>query len=347
MKQYCIRPDDNLLECLRVVDASAAGIALAVDCDFRLIGTVSDGDIRRALLKGYSLESPVVEFITQDCFCVLPTVDRAEVLDIMQARRFEQVPVVDEEKRLVGLHLIHELLGRVERPNWAVIMAGGQGTRLRPLTENIPKPMLKVAGRPILERIIFHLISHGITKVYISVNYLSHVITDYFRDGKRFGCSIEYMREEQPLGTGGALALLPQTPTMPLLVLNGDLVTQFNVGAMLECHTSKGYTATIGVQDYVHTVPYGVVETNSCGTASKITEKPVTSWRVNAGIYVTEPHLIEQVPADTYFTMPALIELCLEKKEPVGTFYIGEEWIDVGRPEELMRACGKANPSDL
>jgi dTDP-glucose pyrophosphorylase len=347
MKKYCIYPNNTLLECLRVIDASAAGVALAVDSDFRLIGTVSDGDIRRALLKGYLLESPVLPFINQNCFCVLPTIGRAEVLDIMQARKFEQVPVVDEGKRVVGLHLLHDLLGRVKRPNWAVIMAGGTGTRLRPLTENIPKPMLKVAGRPMLERIILHLISFGITNIYISVNYLSHIITDYFEDGKRFGCSIKYLREDQPLGTGGALSLLPQTPTMPLLVLNGDLVVQFDVGAMLECHTSKGYIATIAVHDYVHTIPYGVVETNSCDTVSEITEKPVVSWRVNAGVYVIEPHLIEEIPVDTCFTMPALIELCLKKKKTIGIFYIGEEWVDVGRPEDLMRACGKANSPDL
>jgi len=341
MKDYCIRPDSTLLECLSVIDATAAGIAFAVDNDFRLIGSVSDGDIRRALLKGCTLESPVLSCINKNCYSVLPSVGRAEILDIMQARRFEQVPVIDEERRLVGLHKLHDLLGRVKRSNWAVIMAGGQGIRLRPLTENIPKPMLKVAGRPILERIILHLISFGITKIYISVNYLSHIIMDYFEDGTRFGCSIIYLREEEPLGTGGALSLLPQIPSMPLLVLNGDLVVQFEVGAILETHKSKGDAVTIGVHDYVHTVPYGVVETNSCGAVSKVTEKPVVSWLVNAGVYVIEPSLIKEISANTYFTMPALIELCLEKKRSVGIYYIRDEWFDVGSPEELMRACGK------
>ena len=346
MKQYCIRPDSTLLECLRVIDAAGAGIALAVDSDFRLIGTVSDGDIRRLLLKGYSLDNPIFEFINQKFYFVSPSVGRAEVLDIMQARRFEQIPVVDGDRHLVGLHLLHDLLGCVNRSNWAVIMAGGKGMRLRPLTENIPKPMLKVAGRPILERIIFHLISFGITRIYISVNYLSHIITNYFEDGSRFGCNIEYLREEKPLGTGGALSLLPQTPTMPLLVLNGDLVTQFDAGALIDCHTSKRNAVTIAVHDYIHTVPYGVVETNSCGTVSEITEKPVVSWRVNAGIYVIEPDVIARIPSDTSFTMPALVELCLGEKNNVGTFYIGQDWVDIGMPEELMRACGNTNRLD-
>ena len=184
MKQYCITPDASLIECMRNMDITGAGIALAIDREFRLIGTISDGDLRKALVKGCPLDSSIANHINRNCFHVLPDVSRAEVLDIMQARRFEQVPIVDEQGKLIGLHLLHDILGNVIRPNWAVIMAGGKGMRLRPVTEKIPKPMIRVAGRPLLERIILHLVSCGICRIFISVNHLAQVIEDHFEDGK-------------------------------------------------------------------------------------------------------------------------------------------------------------------
>ena len=143
---------------------------------------------------------------------MLPTVPRAEVLDIMQARRFEQVPIVDEQGKVIGLHLLHDILGNIARPNWAVVMAGGKGMRLRPLTEKLPKPMIRVAGRPLLERIILHLVSYGIRRIFLSVNHLAPVIEDYFEDGSKYGTKIEYLREDHPLGSGGAISLLPEIP---------------------------------------------------------------------------------------------------------------------------------------
>jgi NDP-sugar pyrophosphorylase family protein len=268
------------------------------------------------------------------------TVDRPEVLDLMQALTISQIPVIDTRGRLIGLHTLRGIIGTTPRPNWAVVMAGGRGERLRPLTDSIPKPMVKVAGRPILERIVLHLVGCGIRTIFISVNYMADVIEEHFCDGASFGCSIEYLRERMPLGTGGSLSLLPQMPSHPTLVLNGDLVTQFDVTRMLAFHDEGGYRATVGIHEYSHTVPLGVVEIEG-DRVIQIREKPTQTWRVNAGIYVLAPELLQRVPPDTYFDLPALVEECLESGEAVGAFHVREDWVDVGHHRELKRARGE------
>jgi len=307
MKQYCITPDASLIECMRVMDITGAGIALAVDIEFRLIGTISDGDIRGALLKGCHLDSPASPHINRNCFHVLPTVPRAEVLDIMQARRFEQVPIVDEQGKVLGLHLLHDMLGNISRPNWAVVMAGGQGVRLRPLTENIPKPMIRVAGRPILERIVLHLVSYGICRIFLSVNHLAQVIEDYFKDGSKYGATIEYLHEDEPLGSGGAISLLPEIPEHPFMVMNGDLIADVNCADMIEFHSQNDFYATMGVYSYLHQVPFGCVEIQDNRLAG-LEEKPVLEKIVNAGIYVLSPQAVSAIPKNTYFPITTLFE---------------------------------------
>jgi NDP-sugar pyrophosphorylase family protein len=251
-----------------------------------------------------------------------------------------QIPIVDEGGKLAGLHLLREILGASLRPNWAVVMAGGRGERLRPITDALPKPMIKVAGRPILERIVLHLVGFGIRRIFLSINYMGDMIESYFKDGTALGCNIEYVKEEKPLGTGGALSLLPEKPDHPVLLLNGDLLTQFNVGNMLAFHVDGGFKATMGVHEYVHTIPYGVVEQEG-DRITGVREKPTQTWIANAGIYVFEPSLVERVPQDTYFPLPTLVEECLDRGEAVGAFPIKEDWIDVGHPKELRLARGE------
>lgn len=329
---------------LASLDESTLGIVLVEDPSGRVVGTVTDGDIRRALLRGATIDSPIDDYVQRKFQAVGPTTSRAEVLDLMQSRWLSQIPILDAEGRLIGLHTLHEILGAAPRPNWAVVMAGGRGERLRPLTDVVPKPMLRVAGRPILERIVLHLVGFGIPRIFLSVNYKADVIEKHFGDGTAFGCSIEYLREEMPLGTGGALSLLPVTPGHPLLVLNGDLLTQFDVGSLLTFHGAGSYRATMGIHEYAHTVPFGVVEVDG-GRVVQQREKPSAVWQANAGIYVLEPDLIARVPASTYFPLPALIEDCLERGEPVGAFHVEEDWIDVGRQPELQRARGRSGAS--
>jgi NDP-sugar pyrophosphorylase family protein len=218
-------------------------------------------------------------------------------------------------------------------------MAGGQGTRLRPLTNDIPKPMLLVAGRPILERIVLHLVGAGIRRVFLSVNYLGDVIERHFGDGERFGCRIEYLRETKPLGTAGSLALLPGRPERSLLVLNGDLVTQFPVSEFLDFHERGRYTVTVGLQDYSHTVPFGVLRI--AGDAVQgVDEKPTFSWSTNAGTYMLDPSALDRIRGDGPMSMPDLIQECIADGHPVGAFSIAGEHIDVGRRTELARARG-------
>jgi len=340
MKQYCINPYINLLECMRIIARTGAGIALAVDDEFRLIGTLSDGDIRGALLQGCSLDSPVFPHINRNCYYVLPGVSRAEVLDVMQARRFEQVPIVDHKGKVLGLHLLHDILGNVEKPNWAVIMAGGKGTRLRPLTENIPKPMLKVAGRPILERIILHLISYDIRRIFLTVNHLAEVIEEYFGDGSGYGAVIEYLHEDVPLGSGGGISLLPEIPHHPLLVINGDLIVDINFTDMIRFHNQHDFFSTMAVYSYFHQVPYGCVDIQESRLVG-LEEKPTLEKMVNAGVYVLSPQAVSTIPKNTCFPITTLFEDALRDDLPCGAYTIEKEWLDIGLPHHLKQARGE------
>jgi len=334
---YLVSPRDTILRVMESLDRNAHGIALVVDAQGCLIGTVTDGDVRRALLKGAGLDSPIEGYMGRRFTTVTADIGRAEVLDLMRARCIEQIPIVDTEGRLIGLHVMREIIGAVQRPNWAVIMAGGRGERLRPLTDTIPKPMIRVAGRPILERIVLHLVGYGIHHIYLSVNYLGDVIRNHFGDGSVFGCSINYLTEDKPLHTGGALSLLPERPEHPLLVMNGDLVTQVDVAAMLDFHTGGGYRLTVGCDEYTHTVPFGCLEVQD-GRVLAIEEKPVISRSVNAGIYVLSPDILGRVPRNQAFPITALIEQALALGDAVGAFRIAGDWIDVGRHDELRQA---------
>ncbi|MGD0088594.1 MAG: nucleotidyltransferase family protein, partial [Planctomycetota bacterium] len=336
MQRCMVRIGARIVDAMQALDAAAVGIALVVDEQQRLVGTMTDGDIRRALLKGATLQSPLEPYAHRDYLAVSSQVGRAEVLDLMRARSLGQVPVVDASRRLVGLHLMQEMLGAVERPNWAVIMAGGKGTRLLPITAHLPKPMIKVAGRPIIERLLLHLVGYGIRRIFISTNYLGHIVEEHFGNGSRFGCNIEYLREEEPLGTGGALSLLREAPAQPLLLLNGDLVTQANLDSMLAFHLERGNIATMGARCYMHQIPFGCIAADG-GRMLRLEEKPVIERLINAGIYVLSPEVVARVPRK-FFPITELFEGCLERNERVGVFEIEEDWADVGHRDQLKQA---------
>lgn len=335
-EECCVHLSKSIFDAMKTIEMGSAGIALVVDDRATLIGTLTDGDIRRALLSGATLETPLLEYLPDKFTAVSSDVGRAEVLDLMQARILHQVPIVDASGKVLGLHLLHEVLGAVSRPNWAVIMAGGRGTRLGKLTEHTPKPMIKVAGRPILERLVLHLVGFGIQRIFLSINYLGHVIEEHFQDGKRFGCEIEYLREEEPLCTGGALALLPQKPSNPLIVMNGDLVTQVNLDQMLAFHSAGNFVATVGVRGYSHQVPFGCADVKN-GRLTRLEEKPLITRWINAGTYVLSPQVVNRIPKK-YFPITDLFEGCIERNESVGAFPIEGDWIDVGQREQLNQA---------
>jgi dTDP-glucose pyrophosphorylase len=340
LDNFTLAASASLRDAMRTLETNAAAIALVVDGERRLLGTVTDGDIRRALLRGATLESGVREFMQTRFTSVPPAADRAGVLDLMQARRIQQIPVVDADGKLAGVHLLRELLGGAEHTEWAVIMAGGEGTRLRPLTQHLPKPMIRVAGRPILERLVMHLVGHGVTRIFFAVHYKGEVIEEYFGDGAGLGCHIEYLREPEPLGTGGALSLLPEAPPEPVLVMNGDLVTQADIGRLLEYHRQGGQAATLAVRPYFHVVPFGCVAAHD-GRLTGIQEKPCITRLVNAGIYVLDPAVVRRIKPGVPTTAPEILLDCCRRGEEVRILEIEEEWSDVGRPEELQRARGR------
>ena len=339
LQKLVVRRRDTLLTAMRRISDNSREVALVVD-DGRLAGIITDGDIRRGILAGLGTGAPAERVMTTKYISVGPDAGRAAVLDLMRARSVRHVPVLDRRRRLIGIHFLETLLGTANKPNAAVIMAGGEGSRLRPLTERVPKPMVPVAGRPILERIVLHLVGYGIKHIYISVNYRAGVITRHFGDGRRFGCAIEYLRETRPLGTGGALSLLPRRQQHPLIVMNGDLVTQVDISRLLLFHARKKAAATLAARHYQLDIPFGVV-TQRDNRLLELVEKPSSHHLINAGIYVLAPRVLPLVPANTFYPITTLFETLLARKQRVAVYPIEEDWIDVGRREELDRARGQ------
>jgi dTDP-glucose pyrophosphorylase/CBS domain-containing protein len=335
-----VPPHASLLEALRILDRSALAIVLVVDAARVLLGTLTDGDVRRALLRGASLTDSIEGAFNPRFTSVDPRADRNEVLDLMRARKLSQIPIVEPDGRLIGLHTLYDVVGAASRPNAAVVMAGGRGQRLMPLTSDTPKPMLPVAGRPILERIVLQLVGQGIRDVFISVHYLPDVIQQHFGDGERFGCRIRYLRETEPLGTGGALSLLPAPPNHPVLVMNGDLVTQLEVGTLLERHAERAAAISVAVRRYFHRVPFGCVTLDGDRIVA-LQEKPRLEQVINAGVYVVSPDVVAAIPKNTAVSMPELVEQALARRQTVLASEIDGEWIDVGQHDQLLRARGE------
>lgn len=343
LSNLMLSPRATLREALGAIDCGGVGLVFVVDPKRKVLGTLSDGDVRRAILSGRVLDHGGVADVMHTRFrWVGPDARRVEVLDLMRSLGITVVPALDGKGRLIAVHLLRELLGTAEKPNAAVIMAGGKGTRLRPLTYELPKPMLPVAGRPILERIVLHLVGAGVRNIALSVNYLSHVIVEHFGDGSRFGCKITYLKERKPLGTAGALSLLPvHLKRAPIIVMNGDLVVDFDVPKLLESHVESKSALTVALKPWQVEIPFGVA-TMRGNQILELREKPLERFMVNAGIYVVSPDTLKLVPTQNASTMPELIERCRLRRRRVGGFLLDAgDWIDVGRPDSLRRARGQ------
>jgi dTDP-glucose pyrophosphorylase len=340
LTKLLVRPEATLLEAMRVIDRAGIELAFVAERGRRVVGTLSDGDVRRAILAGYPLRASngVATAMNKKFTSVEARVGRAEVLDRMRALGISAVPVLDGEGLMEGIHLLHELIGATTKPNAAVIMAGGRGTRLGSLTKNIPKPMLPVAGRPILERLVLQLVGHGVRRIYLAVNYLGHVIERHFGDGSEFGCSISYLREKQPLGSGGALSLLGKREIdYPLVVMNGDLITELDVSRLLHFHEKGSYAVTMCLRGHQVQIPFGVADVRGDELVA-VREKPQHEYLINAGVYVVSPNVIGLVPKRREFPMTDLFDLCFARKLRVGAHVIDGDWLDVGQPEQLRRA---------
>jgi len=334
----CLGIGEPLSAAIRALNGPAEGLAIILDQEGTVAGILTDGDVRRALMKEGSLDACLDPYLIRDFLFVSANETREQVLDLMQATKTKHLPILDGERKLLGLHRMHDIIGAVKLPNHAVIMAGGKGVRLRPITEHLPKPMIPVAGRPILERLVIHLVGCGITRIHLSVNYLAEIIVNHFGDGSRYGCEITYLHETTELGTGGALSLLPAIPQDPIIVLNGDLVTQLDFASLLSCHAASGSAATIGYRPYTHQVPFGCLDLCD-GEVVDIQEKPVLERSVNAGVYVLSPEVLKLVPP-SFYPITELFQLLLERGDKVGAYEITTDWTDVGQHSELSKARG-------
>lgn len=341
--------DATLQQAIRNLDQAAVKIVLVVNERTELEGTISDGDVRRGLLKGLDLNSPIASVVHRTALVVPPNMGREMVMQLMVANKIQQIPVVDEHRHVVGLHLWDEIAAPRARHNLMVIMAGGMGTRLRPHTENCPKPLLPVADKPMLAHIIDRAKLEGFSHFVLAIHYLGHMIEDYFGNGERLGVRIDYLREQSPLGTAGALGLLDPRPVAPFVVTNGDVLTDIRYGELIDFHTRHDAAATMAVRVHEWQHPFGVVQTQGIEIVG-FEEKPVARSHINAGVYVLEPDTLSVLSDGARCDMPTLFERLQVKAKRTVAYPMHEPWLDVGRHDDLSRAIAEAtkkNRSDL
>lgn len=331
--------DATVREAIQCIDSGGMQIALVVDAGQMLVGTISDGDIRRGILRGVSLDAPASGVMNRTPTVLRPGEEREVIIATMRARQLHKIPILDSDGRLVGLETLDELVLPAPRDNVVVLMAGGLGARLRPLTEELPKPMLVIGGRPILETILLNFIESGFHRFYVSVNYMAETVIGHFGDGSRWGVDIRYIHEPERMGTAGAVGLLPEKPVSPVMVMNGDLLTKVHFASLLDFHVSHAAAATMCVREYDLQVPYGVVKLKDHRLLS-VEEKPVHRFFVNAGIYVLSPDAVSMIPA-SFYDMPTLFERLVEQGRETAVFPIREYWLDIGHLADLEKARGE------
>ncbi len=327
----------TIKDAINVLNDSSLKIVLVLDEKGKLEGTILDGDIRRGLLKGLDLVSSIDLIVHRDALVVPPEMGRDLVMQLMTANKIQQIPIVDSQQQVIGLHLWDEINKPAIRSNIMVIMAGGKGTRLHPHTVSCPKPLLRIAGKPILEHIIERAKIEGFSHFVLAIYYLGHMIEDYFGNGERFGVKIEYLREDSPLGTAGALSLLNPTPDTTFIVINGDVITDIHYGEMLDFHMQQRATATMAVRLHEWQNPFGVVEIQGIEIIG-YEEKPILRSHINAGVYTIEPIALRLLEKFAPCDMPFFFELMQKESNKVVAYPIHEPWLDVGRPADLEKA---------
>ena len=338
-KNVQLVPSSTILDALDILDKEALRVVLVINDKGCLIGVVTDGDIRRGLLNKLSLNDEISTVMNTSPITATLGTSREQLIELMELKGILSIPLVSESGVVVGLETLQDILSHPLVKNPVFIMAGGFGTRLRPLTDNCPKPMLKIGDKPILETVIRSFIKAGFVNFYISTHYMPEQIQDHFGNGEEYGVSIQYVYEEQPLGTGGALGLLPDDlpKELPIIMINGDVLTKVDFKRLLDFHLENDADATMCVREYDYQIPYGVIN----GEGNKITsmvEKPVQRFFVNAGIYVVSPRVINSVPKNYNIDMPTLLEQHMKEREKVLMFPIHEYWLDIGRMDDFNRA---------
>lgn len=326
----------TIKEAIEIINAGSMRIALVVE-NGKLLGVVSDPDIRRAMLQGVNFYESLEKIYNKDPFKCYINDTKDTIIQKAIEKNIYEIPIVDQENNLVGFETLTHLLRPGRHPNTVVLMAGGLGTRLRPLTENTPKPMLKVGDKPILATIIENFAKYGFVNITLSVNYKSNIIKSYFGNGSEFGVNIDYIEEQKRLGTAGALSLLNNKPTEPFFVMNGDLLTNVNFEHLLDFHMQHNSNATMCVREYEQQVPFGVVNIED-GKIKSIQEKPTNKFFVSAGIYLLSPEVLDLIPNNEYYDMPTLFDELIKNDKNVVSFPLREYWLDIGRIEEYQKA---------
>lgn len=337
-----VSPSATVRDTIVAISANRRQVALVLDAEDHLLGVVTDGDVRRGILAGLTLESPVSGIMNAAPKFASLGDSNSQIVDGMNRFAIHHMPIVDGDGRVVSVFTMEDLLHPPEATTPVVLMAGGRGQRLYPLTKDVPKPMLRIGGVPLLEIILRKLGSQGFVNVYISVNYLAEIIMEHVGDGAALGLNVKYIHEDKPLGTAGALAELRGQVSEPFIVMNSDLLTQVNLREMLSFHSKHGAKATIGVREYFFEIPYGVVNLEGSVVESMV-EKPMHRSLVNAGIYTLDPMALDALKLGQYMDMPTLLANLMGDGHEVGAFPIHESWLDVGRPEDLNRARSESD----
>ena len=331
-----INQNASIKEALEVIDKGAIKVAVVLSDDGLLLGMLNDGDIRRALLKGMSLGNSIAGIINKHPVVANINDTKERILELANEKKLHQIPIISNGK-LIGIQDIREFLAPKNKPNKVILMVGGLGTRLRPLTNDVPKPMLDVGNKPILHTIVENFVKYGYTDIIMCVNYKSEIIKEYFGNGDKFGVKIEYVLESQRMGTAGALSLLKERPKDDFFVMNGDLLTNVNFEYLHEYHKDSNACASICIRKYEMQVPYGVVNVRA-NKVTSIEEKPTQSFFVSAGIYMFSPIVLDFIPKGVFYDMPTLFSELLKHDFPIHPFPIREYWLDIGRMDEYRRA---------
>jgi dTDP-glucose pyrophosphorylase len=336
-RSILISPDTKIEDTLKIIDLHSLKIAFVISQNNKLLGTVTDGDIRRGILKGVNLDAPVEQIMHKNPITIREIKDKNRILNIMKINKLSQLPVVDDLGCVIGIERLEDLFHFPKNDNWVVIMAGGLGRRLRPLTDDCPKPMLAIGDKPVLETAMTQFIEQGFSQFCFSVNYKAEQIMSYFENGSKWGVKIEYLHEEKRLGTAGSLSLFTTDTEKPIIVMNGDILTKVNFEQMIHFHLEHQVEATIAVRTYDIQVPYGVVKVNKDRLIG-YDEKPVHTSFINAGIYILNPAVLNKIPKNTYFDINQLFEIMLKDHDKICVFPIREYWIDIGGMEDFNRA---------
>lgn len=335
--------EKSILSCnLRVKDAiynlnnTSLKLVIVVDENKKFFGTITDGDIRRALLQGVNLDSPILEVTNKNPIYASISLDKKNVLTLMKSNKINQVPIIDINRNIVGLHLAENLDSSINFSNKIIIMAGGKGKRLYPLTKNIPKPLVNVAGKPMIEHIIERAKIEGFNNFIISINYLGHMIQDYFENGDKLNVNIEYIKEDVPLGTAGGLSLIKSIPEEPIIVTNGDVFTDIRFSEILNFHNHHESAGTMAVKLHESQNPYGVVNIKGIEIID-LQEKPIVKNYINAGVYVLQPSVLNFLLKNNYCDMPSLFKKLKETNKKIIAFPMHEPWTDVGKIDDLKK----------